>query len=111
MNYEVWHKDMLAKGYQNFFLGDLAKGSIALFAECFKNIANNINSGAEILLEEAHELKGHAMKYCLKKLLVPIEELEESINANDVEGIKKQIKAMVVIIKEYKAMVVEHCDD
>lgn len=109
MDFESWEKEMLAKGYQKFFLGDVAKGSIATFAESLHKLINLAESSSGAILEETMELKANAVKFCINPMLERIDEFESHVKENNHDECKKLVRELVVILKDFKKMLVENC--
>lgn len=110
MDFEEWEKQMLAKGYQKFFLGDVAKGSIAVFAELLHKISNLADSSSGAILEETIELKANAVKFCVTPMLERIDEFESHLKENNHDECKKLVKELVLIVKDFKTMLIKNCD-
>ena len=109
MNYEKWQEIMLAKGYQKFFLGDFAKGSIALFAESLRKLASLLSSDNKAVAEEANELKGLAIKYGVKPILDIVDDFEKLHEQKDFDQCRALIKKLALIVKDFKQMLIQNC--
>ncbi|MCH2206682.1 MAG: hypothetical protein MK132_12515 [Lentisphaerales bacterium] len=110
MDFNSWEKEMLAKGYQKYFLGDIAKGSIVSFAESLHKLSNLADSSSGALLEETTELKANAVKFCVKPMLEPLNEFEAHLKDDNHDECVKLVKDLVIIIKDFKKMLTENCD-
>ena len=110
MDFESWEKEMLAKGYQKFFLGDIAKGSIATFAESLHKLSNLAESSSGALLEETTELKANAVKFSVTPMLQPINDFESHLKENNHDECVKLVKDLVAIVKDFKKMLADNCD-
>ena len=109
MNFDTWEKDMLAKGYQKFFLGDIAKDSVSSFKESLQNLNGLADSSTAALLEETTELKGIARKFCVSPMLKPIEDFEQNLQDSNHDACLKLVKELVLLVKDYNKMLIEHC--
>ena len=110
MEFEIWQKEMLSKGYQKLFLNDQAKGSVSIFADSLKSLASSLHSPTEEILEETHELKSYADMYCLQEILAPIEKYEACLRNKERDESRKQIKEMALIVRDFKKMIFENCN-
>lgn len=110
MDFEEWEQEMLAKGYQKFFLGDVAKGSIASFAESLHKLKNLSGASSAAILEETTELKANSIKFGIKPMIPLIEDFESHLKDNNHDECEKLIRNLVLVIKDFKKMLVENCD-
>ncbi|MCM8535511.1 MAG: hypothetical protein NE334_06205 [Lentisphaeraceae bacterium] len=110
MNFEEWEHEMLAKGYQKFFLGDVAKGSLASFAESLHKLKNLSDASSAAILEETTELKANAIKFGVKPMIPIIEDFESHMKDNNHDECAKLIGDLVCVLKDFKKMLIDNCD-